>query len=77
MSIEFPGYGEDRIMTRVYSTPEEHLKRYPAARTSTLAWIAKRNAKLDELRNKPGIKRESRPNVFRRLLRWPAWVWRW
>lgn len=64
-------------MTRFHSTPEEHLKHYPEARTSTLAWIAKRNATTEALRNKPRLKQESKLNGFKRLLRWPAWVWRW
>lgn len=60
-------------MTRLYSTPEEHLKRYPAARTSTLAWIAKRNAKLEELRNKPRLERESKWNAFQIVARFFGW----
>lgn len=55
-------------MTRVYPTPEEHLKHYPEARTSTLAWIAKRNATTEALRNKPRLKQESKLNkLFKRI----------
>lgn len=60
-------------MTRIYSTPEEHLKHYPEARTSTLAWIAIRNAKTEQvarenaeeaLRNKPRLKPQRKLNAF-------------
>lgn len=64
-------------MTRMHSTPEEHLKHYPNARTSTLAWIAARNDMTEKLRNKPRLNHESKPNVLRRLFRWSAWIWRW
>ena len=72
-------------MKRIYSTPEEHLKHYPEARTSTLAWIAIRNAKTEQvarenaehaLRNKPRLKQEPKMNGFKRFLLWPSWVWR-
>lgn len=51
-------------MKRIYSTPEEHLKHYPEARTSTLAWIAKRNAVNEALRNKPRLKPQRKLNAF-------------
>lgn len=45
-------------------TANEHLRRYPSARSSTLSWIERRNEKLAELR------RDLRRNRFdRRLLR--------
>ena len=73
-------------MTRMYSTPGEHLKHYPHSRRTTLAQIANQLAKTGQLnrenaeealRNKPRLKQESKLNGFKRLLRWPEWVWRW
>lgn len=73
-------------MTRMYSTPEEHLKHYPYSRRTTLAHIETRLAttrKLEReneeeaLRNKPRLNRKLKQNAFRRLFRWPEWVWRW
>ncbi len=60
-------------MTRLYSTPEEHLKHFPKARKSTLALIPKRNATTEALRNKTRLDREPKPNAFIRIL---AWMWR-
>lgn len=31
-------------------TANEHLRRYPSARSSTLSWIEMRNQRLEELR---------------------------
>lgn len=41
------------------NTAQRHLSRYPAARSSTLAWLAKRDAKLAQLRQELKPKRSS------------------
>lgn len=64
-------------MRRAYYTVAEKLQAEPHTRRTTLERLAAFEKTYAALKNKPGLKRESRPNVFRRLLRWPAWVWRW
>jgi hypothetical protein len=57
-------------MTRLRLTIQDHLRDYPNARPSTLAYIAKRHEKFEALRNKPRLKHEPKPNLFIRFLAW-------
>lgn len=64
-------------MRRTYYTVAEKLQAEPHTRRTTLERLAAFEATYAALRNKPRLKQESKLNGFKRLLRWPAWVWRW
>jgi hypothetical protein len=54
---------------------ESHLKRYPNARTSTVAYLIERDRMIQQLRKE--VQAEARRKFFKRLASWPKWVWRW
>lgn len=63
---------------------QDHLRRFPNARPSTLVLIEKKNAKTEQLKKE----NEAMAEILRgqlertprawwdRLPRWPSWVWR-
>lgn len=64
-------------MRRTYYTVAEKLQAEPHTRRTTIERLEAFEAKYAALRNKPRFKQEPKLNGFKRLLRWPAWVWRW
>jgi hypothetical protein len=57
------------------TTANDHLKRYPNARTSTVAYLIERDRITQQLRKE--VAAEARRRIFKRLTSWPKWVWRW
>lgn len=54
-----------------------HLARYPSARPSTLSYLAERDRINEQLRREIAQqKKQERLDRIKRLLRWPAHVWR-
>lgn len=55
-----------------------HLERYPSARPSTLRQKEKQDDTTAALRAEVSrINRQKRIDAIKRVLRWPAHVWRW
>ncbi|WP_210240422.1 hypothetical protein [Mesorhizobium sp. B1-1-2] len=52
-----------------------HLKRYPNARTTTVAYLIERDRITQQLRSE--VAAEARRKLVKRLTTWPKWVWRW
>lgn len=55
-----------------------HSNRYPNARKTTLAQKALEDATAEKLRAELArANRQKRIDAIKRVLRWPALVWRW
>lgn len=55
-----------------------HRSRFPHARRSTLDRLAKQDAVTEALRAEVRrINRQKQLHRIKRVLRWPAYVWRW
>lgn len=52
---------------------EDHLRRFPHARPSTLAALIARAIMAERLRKE--IAAERKRSLLRRI--WPSWAWRW
>jgi len=55
----------------------KHMIRYPAARTSTIQYLARKEEKTRQLMkeiHEEQLRRAPKPWWQRR---WPSWVWRW
>lgn len=52
------------------TTIQDHLRRYPHARPSTLALIEKRNAKTEQLKSEVAASRRSRRSIVARFIPW-------
>lgn len=56
----------------------DHIKRYPSARTATIAYLTERDKLHEKLRRE--VLAKQRRDLFAKLKRgalWPSWVWRW
>ena len=55
-----------------------HLERYPRARPETLRYLTERDRINEQLRREIAQqKKQERLDRIKRVLRWPAYVWRW
>lgn len=61
-------------MTRLHPTIQDHLREYPKARPSTLAYISKRDEMTKRLRNETRLNREPRRNVLQVIKRLVGWA---
>lgn len=56
----------------------DHLRRFPNARPSTIAALVERERTHAKMRAEVlKLRRQKRIDTIKRVIRWPAHVWRW